>query len=156
MQAPAPERRDFGILLALSYVAFVDELRAELARAGFEDLHNSFGYVARALAERPRTLRELADLLELTSQGALKIVDAMERDGYLERRPDPNDGRAKLLRLSARGRAALATARRFHRRFERELAAELGAPSVAVLREALEAVVKKRERSGASVKLRSP
>jgi DNA-binding MarR family transcriptional regulator len=156
VQAQPSKRRDFGILLALSYVAFVDELRAELARAGFAKLHNSFGYVARALAERPRTLRELAELLELTSQGALKIVDALERDGYLERRPDPTDGRAKLLTLSARGRAALGAARRFHRRFERELAAELGVRSVATLREVLEAVVTKRERSGAPVRLRAP
>jgi DNA-binding MarR family transcriptional regulator len=38
-------------------------------------------------------------------------VAALERAGYLERRPDPRDGRASLLRLSEAGAAALATTR---------------------------------------------
>lgn len=154
MQARSEKPRDFGILLALSYVAFVDELRANLAAAGFADLHRSFGYVARTLAERPRSLRELAGLLELTSQGALKIVDAMERDGYLTKHADPKDGRAIELRLSKKGRAALRAARRFHARFEAELAERMGQRSVANLREVLEAVVSRHEQAGAPLTLR--
>jgi len=44
---------DFGIVLALAYTAFVDEMRAELAAGGHDGLHRSFGYVARALDEAP-------------------------------------------------------------------------------------------------------
>jgi DNA-binding MarR family transcriptional regulator len=42
---------------------------------------------------------------------ASRQVAALERAGYLERRPDPRDGRAALLRLTGDGAAALVTAR---------------------------------------------
>src|SRR6476659_5066628 len=87
------EPLDFGILLGLAYSAFVDELRAHLAKSGFDRLNRSFGYVARALVDDTLSLRELADRLGITSQGALKIVDDMEANHYLERSPDPGDGR---------------------------------------------------------------
>ena len=38
-------------------------------------------------------------------------VSALERSGYVERRPDPLDGRASLIRLSDAGAAALAHTR---------------------------------------------
>jgi MarR family transcriptional regulator for hemolysin len=45
-----------------------------------------------------------------TMAGTLK---RMERDGLLEKRPDPTDGRAALYRLSARGREMSARVREF-------------------------------------------
>jgi DNA-binding MarR family transcriptional regulator len=148
------EELDFGILLALAYTSFVAEMRAELAAAGHDDLHRSFGYVARALAERPMTLAELAARLDVTPPGALKIVDEMEASGHLERVPDPSDGRAKRLELTARGRAALAAARRFHARFEERLAARAGDRRTATCRAVLEAIVDARAEAGAPPALR--
>lgn len=153
---PAPaEEVDFGILLALAYSAFVDELRAALAAEGFDDLHGSFGYVARALHERERSLRELADELRMTSPGALKIVDDMEAHGYLTREDDRTDRRAKRLRLTARGEAALAAARAFHKRFEAQIRSRSGARATRVLREVLGGILEERESSGAHVALRA-
>ena len=76
-------------------------LRHERARESYSDIHRSFGYVARALAEGPIALLDLAARLGLTSQGAFKIVDEMQASGYIVRRPDPDDargGRAAALR----------------------------------------------------------
>jgi DNA-binding MarR family transcriptional regulator len=42
---------------------------------------------------------------------ASRQLAVLERSGYVERRPDPVDGRASLLRLTAAGTAALADAR---------------------------------------------
>ena len=145
---------DLGVALALAYGAFVDELRADLARHGFEDLNRSFGYVARSLAEGPMTLRDLARHLAITSQGAIKIVDDLERSGYVERVDDPNDGRAKQLKLTRRGKAALAAARKFHRLFEERLAAHVGPRAVAGLRQVLQAIVEERTRHGVPPVLR--
>ena len=131
---------DLGILLALAYQQFVRELREAHARAGFDDLGRSDGYVFRALASRPMTVNDLAARLQISKQGAGQIVDDMERRGYLERRPDPTDGRARLVFLSARGTAALAAARRFHRAYELRLARTLGPAAVATLRTTLEAM----------------
>jgi len=131
---------DFGILLMLASQEFVIELRDTLTKQGFDDQGRSDGYVFRALTERPMTTSELADRLEISKQGTAQIVEDMERRGLVERRPDPSDGRARLLHLSERGRTALAAARRFHQRFERRLVAEHGAEAVTTLRTLLTAI----------------
>ena len=143
------ERQDLGILLALAYASFVEDLRETLAKAGFHDLHASFGYVARNLAERPLTLKELADRLGISSPGALKIVRDLERTKYVERAVDTEDARAIRLRLSQRGRTALAAARAFHARYERSLVKKHGARSVAQLRDLLDAMITESTRPNA-------
>ncbi len=112
---------DFGILLGLAFRAFVDEMHADLAARGFDDLGRSYGYVFRVLGDGDRSLSELAGLLGMTLPGAGKIVDEMERRRYVERRPDRVDRRVKHIALSRRGKAALAAARAFHRDFEQRL-----------------------------------
>ena len=149
-----PDHLDFGVLLALAYSGFVDELRAGLAEHGYDDLNWSFGYVARALAETPLTLTELAARLEVTSPGALKIVDDMEEHGYLERVADAVDGRAKRLHLTKRGHAALLAARALHRRFEAKLAGRVGARQAATCRKVLEEIVLGRGAAGRPPALR--
>lgn len=131
---------DLGILLGIAYQEFVRELREAHEAAGFTDLGRSDGVVFRSLDVRPMTVSELATRLEISKQGAAQIVDDMQRRGYVERHPDPDDGRARLVQLSERGRRALATARRFHHDYERRLARGHGAEAVANLRAMLEAM----------------
>jgi DNA-binding MarR family transcriptional regulator len=132
---------DFGILLAAGYQEFVRQLREAMAADGFDDLGRSAGYVLRALDGRPMTVSALAERLEISKQGAGQIVDEMDRRGYIDRRPSPEDRRARLLHLSPRGQRALSTARRFHRRYERQLARQHGAEAVAAVRGVLTGVV---------------
>jgi DNA-binding MarR family transcriptional regulator len=47
----------------------------------------------------------LAARARTTKQSATSLVDQLERAGYVERVPDPHDGRAKLVRLTRRARA---------------------------------------------------
>ena len=131
---------DLGILLGVAFQEFVRQLHAAHAAAGFADLGRNDGLVFRSLARRPMTVSELASHLEISKQGAAQIIDDMERRGYVERRPDPGDRRARLIGLSERGQRALANARRFHRDFERKLARTHGADAVATLRAMLEAI----------------
>jgi DNA-binding MarR family transcriptional regulator len=133
---------DFGILLGLAYTSFVDELHEELAARGFDDLGSAYGYVFRALASAPMRPSQLAERLGITNQGAFKVLEEMQSRGYVERAPDPDDGRATLIRLARRGRDALASARRFHRRYERRLAAEIGKNQAKELRRLLERLAK--------------
>ena len=58
---------------------------------------------------------------------------------YVRRLADPDDKRATLLALAARGEKALSSAHRFHRRFEAALAEQLGARRVADTRAVLTA-----------------
>jgi len=82
----------------------------------------------------------LAARLSVTKQAAAQIVADMEARGLLLKRPDPDDGRARLLALTDRGRAVYGAARAFHRTFEERLLRELGDGPVAGLVATLEHV----------------
>ncbi len=128
---------DFGILLLLAEQEFVRGLRAATAEQGFDDQGRSDGFVFRTLGAGPATISALADRLDITKQGAAQIVDDMERRGYVERHPDPTDGRARLIHLSARGQAALAAARKFHQAYERKLRKAHGDAAIDAVRAVL-------------------
>jgi DNA-binding MarR family transcriptional regulator len=64
----------------------------------------------RALAARADTLRALADRLAADPPYVTLIVDDLEERGLVARTPHPEDRRAKLVALTAAGRAAAARA----------------------------------------------
>jgi MarR family transcriptional regulator for hemolysin len=49
----------------------------------------------------------LAELVEVDAMAMVRIVDRMEADGLLERRPDPADRRARCLYLTAKAKPLL-------------------------------------------------
>jgi DNA-binding MarR family transcriptional regulator len=137
----ADHQTDFGVLLNLAFGALKHRMHRHMADAGFDDLGPSFGYVFRVLDQDSPSLAELAARLGITPQGTLKIVAEMIEKGYVHRTDDRDDGRVKRLALSARGKRALAEARRFHGMFERELGNRLGVRRVAAARAVLEAMM---------------
>lgn len=62
------------------------------------------------LAAQPHTLRELAELLVADPPYVTLIVDDLEERGLAQRIPHPQDRRAKLVQLTAGGRASAARA----------------------------------------------
>lgn len=136
---PHPDE-DFGILLGRAYQGFVAELNAHMAAAGFDAIKAAYGYVFRILLAEEQTSTRLGAKLGITTQGAAKLVDEMERVGYIEKVADPADARVKVLRLAERGRNAVAEARRFHQMYEDRLAERLGLEEAASLRRMLTAM----------------
>jgi len=53
--------------------------------------------LAQLIASGPLSQSELVDRLSITPATGVRLVDRMERDGWVIRRPDPNDGRVKLV-----------------------------------------------------------
>lgn len=140
MPRSAQPASDLGILVLLGYQGFVRRLHDAMAERGYDDIGRSDGVVFRLLNAGPRTVSDLAAVLEISKQGTAQIVEDMERRGYLSRRPDPDDARARLVELSARGRGALDVAREFHRGYERGLVREHGRAAVTTFRSVLEAM----------------
>lgn len=69
-------------------------------------------YALEALARRGGlTLNELAAHLYLDKSTASRVIDALERKGYVERSPHPRDGRAVLLVVTEAGQALYRTIR---------------------------------------------
>jgi DNA-binding MarR family transcriptional regulator len=64
----------------------------------------------RRLAEQPLTLRALAERLAADPPYVTLMVDDLEDRGLVKRTPHPDDRRAKLVQLTAAGRAAAARA----------------------------------------------
>ena len=80
----------------------------------------------------------------MTKQSVGEATNDLERRGYVERVPDPDDGRAKIIRLTERGREAQATGRILIAEIEREWAQRHGEGRVAELRDVLEAIAAER------------
>jgi DNA-binding MarR family transcriptional regulator len=77
-----------------------------------EELGLSFARVRalRRLATQPLTLRALAERLAADAPYVTLMVDDLEERGLVQRMPHPEDRRAKLVELTAAGRAAAARA----------------------------------------------
>jgi len=80
----------------------------------------------------------------MTKQSVAEATNDLEQLGYVERVPDPDDGRVKIIRLTERGREAQAMGRRLIDDIEREWAERYGEERIAALRDALEAVSAER------------
>jgi DNA-binding MarR family transcriptional regulator len=52
----------------------------------------------------PKRLTELTRTEQMSQPGLTQLVTRLERDGLVERRPDPTDGRAVLVHITDRGR----------------------------------------------------
>jgi DNA-binding MarR family transcriptional regulator len=60
-----------------------------------------------AAPERRLRMQELAQKVVLSRTRVSRIVTELEASGYVERVPDPDDGRATLAAITSAGRAAL-------------------------------------------------
>lgn len=114
-------------LLAEVKDAISDELYArlhEMGHGGIRPAHGCvFGFIDRGGGVR---LTALADRSGLTKQAVGEAVADLERLGYVERVPDPSDGRAKIIRLTERGGQAAAAAEEIFADIEGRFAAEVG------------------------------
>ena len=83
----------------------------------------------------------------------VELVDQLAKAGYLERRPDPRDGRAKLIHLTRKGRRVMAQAVRAVRDIEREYAATIGPDRFEKMCRSLQTVLDRQssESEGAAV-----
>ncbi|HLB40057.1 MAG TPA: helix-turn-helix domain-containing protein [Actinomycetota bacterium] len=130
---------DITRLLLEARRSLAGELDADLAERGYPDLRP--GHVALFLSVDRRSgsrLTDLADHTRLTKQAMMSMVDDLESHGYVRRVPDPADARAKLVRLTARGRRAAAECRRAVQALEQRTRRQLGDRSYDTLRESLE------------------
>jgi DNA-binding MarR family transcriptional regulator len=75
-----------------------------------------------AVAHGPLSVAGIARRRGLRRQSAAESVAALERDGLVTRRPDPDDARAPLVHLTAEGRETLERIRPLRRAWADETA----------------------------------
>ncbi|GAA0589884.1 MarR family transcriptional regulator [Kribbella sandramycini] len=108
------ERRDassdLGVLAGRLLFSVQGELFRRLHHAGFDDISPRHGAVLAYLRADGIRATELARLSGQHKQVVGKNLDELEALGYVERRPDPADRRAKLVVPTARGQAEMQAA----------------------------------------------
>lgn len=104
------DRLAIGQLLARLLRLFRDDLAVPAAARGYDDIREVHYQIFGNIRIGGIRLTELAARAQLSLAAASELVNDLSELGYLTRRPDPQDGRAKLIDLTARGRALLADA----------------------------------------------
>jgi DNA-binding MarR family transcriptional regulator len=79
-------------------------LRVGLREAGYGDVRPAHYAVFRYLAPEGSRVTELAEAAGMTQQSMGEFVAHLERLGFVERRPDPRDGRARIVVPTEAGR----------------------------------------------------
>jgi DNA-binding MarR family transcriptional regulator len=119
-----------GFLIGSLVAAVAAELEQRVFEgyhaAGFTDIRAAHAHIFRLLPPEGCRVTELAERAYSSKQATGYLVDYLEEHGYLERVPDPNDGRAQIVRRTQRGWEVNRTARRLVEQIQAEWAQQLG------------------------------
>jgi DNA-binding MarR family transcriptional regulator len=120
-----------------AHLAIRKRVLADVQAAGFDDLTPAHLYVFQLPGPDGLRPTELAARMNMTKQATNHLLSGLEARGYLERMANPGDGRAKLLRLTTRGRKVAQIMQDSSRSLEDEWARHLGRPEVERIRRGL-------------------
>ena len=117
-----------------------DQIYAGVLEAGYKDLNPAHIWVFRYPGPDGMRPSELAAGLQVTRQSVNDLMGDLEERGYLVREPDPTDGRARVVRLTTKGRKLEKTVYQQARRAELRIVETLGPRRFAVLCSTLEEI----------------
>ena len=130
-----------GSMLRIPFQAIVARIDEGLRAQGFTDLRPAHFVIFQQIHPDGSRITQLADRAQITKQSMGALVDYVESRGYLERIPDPNDRRAKIVRLTLKGRALEKAAREILARTEVEWSQQIGQDRMHALKQALQAII---------------
>jgi DNA-binding MarR family transcriptional regulator len=93
-----------GAMLRVVWQWVRDQLYAGVVAAGFDDLNAAHVALWRYPGLEGVRPSQLADRVGITKQSVNDLLGHLEGHGYLLRVPDSVDGRARVIRLTAKGR----------------------------------------------------
>lgn len=135
---PHATRDNLGYLLAKASQHWNELLQAGFAEEGFPEVKASYGSVLIPLFEEDQLrMGEIARRARLSKQTMTTMVRLCERDGLVERQPDPQDRRATRVSLTARARRFRPAAERVLAQLERDVHAMLGERRTRTVRRSL-------------------
>ena len=126
-----------ALLMFVAHRAAEARVVEAVRAAGFDDLTLAQSRIGQRLNREGIRVTDLAEQAGVTKQTAGALVDDLEANGYVTRKPDPADARARLVVLTDRGETLCATAAAEIAKVEAEWRAHLGAKAYDELRAAL-------------------
>jgi DNA-binding MarR family transcriptional regulator len=145
MSTTPHERRMIGALLRIPFQAVVRRIHAGLAQVGFTDVNSAHFVVFQHMRPEGMRATDLAARAQITKQSMGYLIEYLEARGYVQRVEDPEDKRARLVQLTARGWALDRAARGIVHEVEQEWRQYVGADRFAILEEVLRDLVRTSE-----------
>jgi DNA-binding MarR family transcriptional regulator len=145
------DRPLLGLLLRLLQQHWSAEIDAALDDAGFHGIRPPHANVFPFVPPQGIQVSGLAQLAHVRKQTMAEAVAQLEELGYVERRPDPRDRRARLVFLTERGKAVRPVSVAAGRRVEEEWAELTSPDEIEALRETLQSLldrIRRDERAG--------
>lgn len=132
--ALAPDHEKAWRAYLRSHALLVRRLDADLRAEGLTlALYDALVQLSEA-PDRQLYMKDLAHALVYSTSGVTRVVDGLERSGYVQRRTDPNNRRATLVALTATGMSVLERAWPIHARgVDEHFAAQMSASQAATL-----------------------
>jgi DNA-binding MarR family transcriptional regulator len=134
------QAQTLGALLRTPYWKLSHNLYGRLAKAGYPEIRPAHSAVFRNISPDGSRTTELAEQADMTKQSMAYLVGYLERHGYVRLEPDPKDGRAKIVRLTPRGRRVTQTLVESSAHLEEQVAMTMGQKSLRQLRRQLVAL----------------
>jgi DNA-binding MarR family transcriptional regulator len=134
---PPEQRPNLLALMDGPYKAMEAALFPQIARRGHADIRPAHSKVFEVIKGTGSRVTDMAADANMTKQSMQYLVDDLERLGYAERVPDQDDRRAKLIRLTPRGRECVVFAREAFAHTEAEWSKAIGTRKMEQLRSLL-------------------
>lgn len=107
-----------------------DELRynleLQLKENGYDDISPSHGWVFYNTGEEGSRITDLASRARITKQSMSALVTQLENGGYVKKLPDPDDKRAWMLVLTAKGKKVKGIGQQINYAYEEQWKKKLG------------------------------
>lgn len=127
-----------GAMLRVIWLWVREQIFAGVVAAGYDDLNPAHVGLFRYPTLDGLRPTELAHQLQITKQSINDLLRHLEQSGYLVRKVDPADGRARIIRLTAQGRRLEKIINDQAKEAEHQIAEMLGSGRFMRLRSGLE------------------
>ncbi|MEM7734904.1 MAG: MarR family transcriptional regulator [Deinococcota bacterium] len=134
-------QQSFGRLFQRVSRAHNGHMLEQLAKFGHKDLTHFHTALITNLDREGNRISELAERAGMSNQSMGQLVSELEQRGYIQRKRDPQDGRAFLIHFSEQGLQLLQDANQAKAQVEADYATSIGDAGLLELRRLLEALL---------------
>lgn len=143
----AARNRNLRQMMARSLRCLNAIVQDEVLKRGYSDIRPVHNTVLINLDMNGSSISEIAERADMAKQAVGVLVEELERLGYLARRVDPSDGRARIISFTERGERLIVHMLEIIEEIESSYVATLGLQTLTGLRTGLAALVGIRQLS---------
>jgi DNA-binding MarR family transcriptional regulator len=144
------ERREQMLLRLLLRMtqSMTNETVARMNARGIVGMQPAYPRLLGNLDTDGTRLSALARRMGVTRQATAQLVTEIEKNGFVARRPDPDDGRGIIVLFTEKGRHALATAVDVMTGIEADYVKVIGGEGMANIKRMLKAILDRADKPG--------